>query len=486
MTCDVVDQGSPIQPAAKHGSHHGLLLAVVVIGFAIRAWMAISWQNAITGETPFRFGDSDSYWTMAKKIAQGSPYQYGSPDSKIFRAPLYPLFLAPLAGMDGGEGISRNAVLVARFAGCAMGAFCIACIMFVTKKLTREKGGLLTDAALWAGVLAVLYPGAIGMSIFVLSEAIFCPLMLLSLVCNSLAIESKRSDRWEVGWTWMLLSGALSGAACLARPSWSLWPAILFSYLILSVLAYQRLPLPKRFLVKGWMISSLLFCIGICLVMSPWWMRNYLVTGKFVPTTLQVGASLYDGWHPGATGSSDEGMEFVNAFIVEQKREDQSNLLAGNPLESTLEWRVDRRIRNAAIRWAGENSSDAIRLGLVKLAKTWSPLPVAKEIGSDAVKWFEAIGYVAIMCFALVGLWQCRSEMGAWLYAMPCVYFALLHMFFIGSVRYRQPAVLALCVLGGVGCAAIARWIFLKPKIDATKLDGSIASHDVTADKSPI
>ena len=208
-------------------------------------------------------------------------------------------------------------------------------------------------------------------------------------------------------------------------------------------------------------------------------MRNYLVTGKFVPTTLQVGASLYDGWHPGATGSSDEGMEFVNAFIVEQKREDQNKLLAGNPLESTLEWRVERRIRNAAVRWAGENSSDAIRLGLVKLVKTWSPLPVAKEIGSDAVKWFEGIGYVAIMCFALVGLWQCRSEMGAWLYAMPCVYFGLLHVFFIGSVRYRQPAVLAICVLGGVGCATVVRWI-----VNRTKRDGSIALNDVTADSS--
>lgn len=198
--------------------------------------------------------------------------------------------------------------------------------------------------------------------------------------------------------------------------------------------------------------------------MSPWWARNYLETGKFVPTTLQVGASLYDGWHAGASGSSDEGMGFVNAFIVEQKNEDQRELLAGKKLESTLEWRVDRRMKNAAIAWALENSSDAVRLGLVKLVKTWSPLPVARELGSDAVRWFEAIGYTAIMGLAAIGMWQCRSQLGAWLYAMPCVYFALLHMFFIGSVRYRQPAVLVICVLGGVGCATIARWVFSKPE----------------------
>lgn len=199
------------------------------------------------------------------------------------------------------------------------------------------------------------------------------------------------------------------------------------------------------------------------MVMSPWWVRNYLETGKFVPTTLQVGASLYDGWHPGASGSSDEGMNFVNAFIVEQKTEDDREILAGNQLDSTLEWRLDQRLKNAAIAWAFENSSDATRLGLVKFLKTWSPLPVARELGSDTVRWLEAIGYSAIMCFAVIGMWQCRSQIGTWLFAMPCVYFALLHVFFIGSVRYRQPAVLAICVLGGVGCATIVKWIYSKP-----------------------
>ena len=433
----------------------------------LRVFAAYYWQCSIAADSHFRFGDSDSYWLMASKIQQGLPYQYGSPDSRIFRAPLYPIFLSVFTESEQGLR-SWNMVFSARVAGCAMGAVCIFLLMLFATWLARLDDLYSSDLrnfGIWAGLLAVLYPGAIGMSIFVLSESIFCPLMLLSLGFTSLAIEAKQKERWEMAWSWMLMSGAVSGAACLARPSWSLWPAILFAYLIcLMWQSSNEKSVGRESLqqVWRWAAGCGLFCLGIVMVMSPWWVRNYMETNKFVPTTLQVGASLYDGWHPGASGSSDEGMEFVNAFIVEQRAEDKRTLLSGKKLESTLEWRVDQRLKNAAIEWALENSSDAMRLGLVKLGKTWSPLPVARELGSDAVRWMEAIGYIAIMGFAAVGMWRCRFKKGAWLYALPCLYFALLHMFFIGSVRYRQPAVLAICVLGGGGCATVARWIFAR------------------------
>jgi hypothetical protein len=228
-----------------------------------------------------------------------------------------------------------------------------------------------------------------------------------------------------------------------------------------------------------------MFCLGNAACMSPWWIRNYKVSGTFVPTTLQVGASLYDGWHPGASGSSDENMAFVDRFAQEQVVEDQRQQSAGNGLNGTFESRLDRRLRNAAIDWALENSSAAVQLGLVKFVKTWSPLPVARELGSSAVRWAEAIGYSVIMLLSGVGMWRLRNQSGAWLMAMPAVYFAILHMFFIGSVRYRQPAVLVLCVLGGVGLVCCMQWITNKINGSKKNIDGSIASHtNVTVDAS--
>lgn len=384
--------------------------------------------------------------------------------------------------------------MAARFAGCLLGAVCIALIIHLSNKSFRGCEDENSDGSLSfkntalgvgtaAGLLAMLYPGAIGMSVFLLSEAIFCPLILASILSSARSIECKSNGFLGAGDRWMLAAGLFSGAACLARPSWSLWPAVLFPYLLLAMLASDTKNMSRGVWIT-WATRCTLFCLGVCLIMSPWWFRNYTVTGKFVPTTLQVGASLYDGWHPGATGSSDEGMNFVYRYLEEQRAEDEATTAAGKPLKSTFEWRADQRLKNAAIAWARENSSDAARLGLVKLAKTWSPLPVARELGSNSVRWIEAIGYSAIMGFAAIGIWTCRKWVGAWLFAMPCVYFALLHMFFIGSVRYRQPAVLVLCILGGVGMAVVLQGIRTRWTGTRSKFDGSIALNDVTADNS--
>lgn len=393
---------------------------VLVAAFGLRVGTAVWWQGRLdrAGER-FAMGDSDGYWVLAATIAAGAPYQYGSPHAAVFRAPGYPLLLSLV--VDPTDPDRR--VLAARIVGCALGTAAVALLMAITGWFFSR------HAALLAGGIAAVYPGGITMSVLVLSEAPFIPLMLLVLV--ALAALLREEDHERRGAWLAAVAGCLSGIAVLVRPSWLLF--LPFYFAVRIAMGENRRRELRLALIAGAALAA---------TMSPWWIRNYRVTGKFVPTTLQVGASLYDGLHPGATGGSD--MRFVEGFtrqVLEEELDDASS--------EPLEYRLNRRMAAAAISWAGEHPVEVLRLAGRKIARTWWPWPSAEEVPGGALgRWAFACGAIAIFLPAAVFTVRHRVWRTA-LFPMivPAVYFTLLHAVFVGSIRYRQPALVALVVL---------------------------------------
>ena len=439
--------------------------AIVVFAIALRIVAALVWQSQCSlHDTTLKFGDSHSYWTIASNLALEGRYQYGSDQSRIFRSPAYPLFLAPFAWSErwfSDQSAQAPFVLGARIAGCLLGGLAV----WIMMRWTRSIAG--TASGIFAGLLAATYCGAVGMSIFVLSEAVATPLMVLScwmLWRSTLRNPDPDGSHFWTSQRWLATaySAFALGLACLARPSWGLWPGLA---LPLVAFASNRKGL---FFWRNWLLQGMFFFGIMCCVMAPWWVRNYAITGKFVPSTLQVGASLYDGWHPGASGSSDENMAFSIEAMQRILREEALLANESSEVESTLEWRIDRRLHLEAWGWARENPSDALRRGLIKFQKTWWPFPTARELSNPMVVLWEAGSYLFILIMSAVGLWSLRADCRRWTEACwfiaPCVYLALLHMVFVGSVRYRQPGVLILCGLAGIGLsAAWTRFIVRAP-----------------------
>lgn len=416
------------------------IFIVLLSAFGLRAAAAWKWHSeTIESGRVLRLGDSDSYWILAGHIARGEPYEYGSPDASIFRAPLYPLVLAPLTlQRDPASGI-----WCARLLGCVLGTCAVGLVMALTQRL----GGM--RAAVASGLVAAFYPGAIGMSVVILSEAVFCPLMLLTLLGWHTAMQNQRLR--SVGWL-ALATGACSGLAILARPSWLLFMPLAG---VCVLLFHKR---------RGHQLLVLVTMAAGCVcVMTPWWLRNAKLTARFVPTTLQVGASLYDGLHAGASGASDENMAFVNDFISEQRIEEQQERKAGEAMgieedpqfelrkRSSFEYRLNARMQSAAISWVKKNVSGAFRLSLVKFCRTWSVWPNGGEVGSTPLRILLTLGCFGVLGLAAWASWQ-SFRSSSWLIVlcwMPAIYFTLLHMVFVGSIRYREPAVLVLTVLAG-------------------------------------
>lgn len=402
------------------------VIGLLILAFGVRAAAGVWWQERQPAGSDFAFGDSFSYWNLARVTAAGEPYEYAN--SRVFRAPGYPLMLSPLFWLRPDPP-----VVWARWLGAVLGAAAVGGVIALGQQMFDRRVALL------AGALTAIYPGAIGMSVFILSEAPFCPFMLMQLACWA-AADRAASGAARTGYA--IVGGIAAGAANLIRPSWILFTLAAACY---AWCCGKR----SRHHVR----IALIMLVATSVTMSPWWIRNYRVVGAFVPTTLEIGASLYDGLNPQATGASD--MRFVEDFRAEhlaQDPADQESL--------AYEVRLDRAMRDAALRWARAHPGRVLELALIKFRRMWSPAPNAAELRSSRFRWLTAAGYLPLLLGAIGGaVVYLRRGFLIWLCILPALYFTALHVIFVSSIRYRQPAMLPLIVLA----AALIGYVWPPP-----------------------
>lgn len=190
--------------------------------------------------------------------------------------------------------------------------------------------------------------------------------------------------------------------------------------------------------------QSALLVLGCLLVMMPWAIRNQKATGHFVLTSLWSGPSLYDGLNPQATGASD--MTFFDAEQVMNKMS---------------EYEMNRHYSQRAIQFAVDHPGRTVVLGLHKAGLYLMPVPnFARERGW-AVSGVCAVFWLAIFVGAGLGVYSmARSEVNAesssrlltvFISVGPFALFLLVHLAFVGSVRYRLPVEFPLSILASNG-----------------------------------
>ncbi|MEX2168735.1 MAG: glycosyltransferase family 39 protein [Pirellulales bacterium] len=413
-----------------------LLVPILLVALSTRVGFVYWWQfHHLPAQQRFEFPDSESYWILGQQIAQGEPYEFGSPDRRAFRAPGYPILLAALFKLTGVDA----SPLAARILGACIGTLSVGLVYWCARPVFGSTAGL------WGAAMMAVDPGAIATSGFVLAEAPFGMWMLLQLGLwqrGEILAENRGQSALLT-----LLSGIAAGIATLTRPSW-----LLFTPLLIAACRLSAGP------SRGWLLRSGCALLGLVIALTPWTVRNWRVFHQFIPTSLQVGASLYDGLHPESDGGSD--MRFVDRFTAELKAADaQQPDAAVNDVP--FEIRLDRRMRDAALAWARENPGRALQLATIKFSRMWNPWPNEPSFRRWYVAVPVAVSYITVIGLAILGTWRHRTQ--GWrmaLFWLPALYFTLLHMVFVGSIRYRQPAMLALAVPAGaaiVGPLSIAR-----------------------------
>ncbi len=435
-----------------------ILALLLAVAFAIRVAAAVVWQARAPEDSGLVWGDSGTYWEIAEAWIHTGTYQFGEPPQRMFRAPGYPAVL--IVGRQVAESFGVEfTVFRARLIGCAMGTLAVWLLVAWTTDLSGDR-----RVGLLAGTLMAVEPGAIAMSVFVLAEAAFIPLMVLSLWA------------WTVAWRQptlvravpvALLVGLVTGAAILVRPSW-----LLFAPCTVG-LAFLFFPQKRKQVYIALTIGA-----GIILSMLPWWYRNYQLTDRWVITTLQVGASLYDGWNPNANGGSDmtPGYQATRPLLqrYRARMEEQLGNIEPEAMEQmsvALEVDSNDLLMTEALRWGQQNPGKLFQLAGVKIWKTWRPWPAAAEVQSRWLTVLTTLAFVPIVGLSLLGAWRWARRDYAWAICVwPAIYVTLLHAVFVGSMRYRQPAMIPLIVLAAV---VIGGWLWSSSRIAPRSDSGS-------------
>ena len=416
------------------------------------------------------FSDSESYWVLGGALAKGKPYVYGRDfPSHAPRTPGYPLILAPLFWL-GGE---HPPIFWGRIENVLFGLLTVLATGALGRFITGdERVGFL------AALFAAIDPSLVIQSTFVLSEEPFtvCALILtlfLAAAVRGIGVDQvnacadadstpersaeRRAAKIQKNFGLAFMIGLAGAVTTLIRPVWLYYIPFAVCFGLLYLLLYRRL-----FRIDGRSALTILFVafLSFSFFMSPWWVRNQRVFGRFVPTTLHMGVSLYDGLSPVADGSSDTLFRYK--FIAEE-REASKTL---SPDADDFEVRLDRRMKTAAVEWAKTHPTEALKLAWVKFLRLWNLWPNEPSFSSPPVRLALLVSFGPVLIFALLGAFLVRRDgFVFWLLWIPAVYLSIIHSIFVGSIRYRIPIMPSLMVLAAVtGIALLEQVGWLKKR----------------------
>lgn len=400
-----VDSSSPGAPIARW----------VLIVFAIAAVLRVGWvcvryvggDRAATLEYP----DEEAYVLSAGSLASGE----GLIDEFGYRAtymPGYPAFLAVFQRLPHS-------------------LFWVRVIQVVLAALVAPAGMLL--ARCWwdddrvvvlSGLAVAIDPFLIFFSGLLLTEALFAVVLVWAWVFVSRLCAANQKLHWGDA----IAVGLLLLTGVLLRPA-----AIILVVCALLVVLIARRPKREAVWVSG--LSVLIVIIGLW----PWAARNKAVLGEFRWLTTRGGISLYDGLQPGTVGDSN-----------------LAHTKALPDVQGLSETRWDTYFRQRAWQLLREDPTRAVKLAGRKLLRTWSLIPNVESHRHGAPAIVSAIWMGAALLLAIVGFgtefrrWRCCLTLLA-----PVIAVTMLHMFFVGSVRYRVPVMPMVLVLSASGAVTL-------------------------------
>lgn len=403
-----------------------MLALILLVAVGARLGWGIS--RPATRESMESLPDQLEYLSLGENLRTAGELsmvdaRYGS-RVYAYRSPGYPLFVAIC------QASPRFIYIVQGL----LDSSAVLAIYLMARRWMDQQGALLATMLVAVNPWLVFYTGTL------LSETLYIVMLSwgLCLLC--------RQGKYALGGSF--LGGiALLAMGALVRPSGL---GLVPLEAALGVLACAgRVPeaLAEDHGSRLWMlrIRAMLFAVVAAMILLlalflPWAVRNYVQPGlgQWIWTTTNAGATAYDGFGPGADGTSD-----------------QSGFLSQMPeLMGMGESQRSAYLSSQAMKAIGNDPARATGLAWRKIARTWSIVPHAEQARQGKYQWASAIHGAILFGLALIGLLRkMLSRSVKLLLVAPAVYFTAVVAMSVGSIRYRTPVEGPMAILAGAAVA---------------------------------
>jgi len=234
--------------------------------------------------TPFEFKiDAWSMYHYALNVAKGEYYghSFGEHWARYaYWPPLYIFFTGFIYRFFG----TAYDFLVMRIVQAGFStASCLLCCKIANEAM-ENYSGFHKEAGLAAGLLMALNPRMVVYTNHLYVETVFITiyLALIYFVLRYFKLElfcKLRNPAGHVSTRYLLLCSIFLGISNLIRPVLLLLPGVLVIFILLCAAA-KRLDVRRAFMVI--VLDGAFMLITMLAVLSPWIIRNYAVTGRFI------------------------------------------------------------------------------------------------------------------------------------------------------------------------------------------------------------
>jgi 4-amino-4-deoxy-L-arabinose transferase-like glycosyltransferase len=416
-----------------------LLVFSVVVLKAILLLAVFPWLLPKLGNN-FQVGlFPDGYGAIAANLIAGNGYRMFDDTSLTMLRP--PAFVLILASLFLFFGKSLFAVQVMQL---LMSLATAALIYFLANRLFRTQA-----ISIAASLIFLFHPGVL---IAETRGGIECTLMLCFTGCITLSYLALDYPRWRN----FIYFGLAFGLTMLVKSS----VAIYFPALV--ALALWRRP-------RGLSINALLGRFAVAglaslLIMSPWIIRNYNISGQFVPTMTVGGLALFQGVY--MVKNSESGKD--SYVLLKEAADEQIKIAHEMNLKVHEDFFPQFYSPNDEINYYNQLG----RLAIDDYRE--SPWLVLKAIGHNSwAFWFQGrtqratiLNIILTAPILILILWgsviAIKATSDAWLLLIALFAFIAPHLLIISMARYYVILVPLISVLTAV--SVVHCWQLLKMK----------------------